>query len=77
MLGTIFKKKNQKMGVNILELKTGDICYYNQSKEPYKVTETGVTPRGVFYVEIQHLKSGKSHIFTDNYTVWVDTFLTK
>jgi hypothetical protein len=74
MLSTIFTKKKglNKKKVNILGLQINDLCYYNNHKDPFKVTETGFTNRGVFFVEIQNIKSGKSHIFTDSFPVLVD-----
>lgn len=74
MLSSIFKKKVSivRKKVNVLSLKLNDMCYYNNHKEPFLVTETGQTKRGVFFVEIKNLKSGRSHIFTDYYPVLVE-----
>ncbi len=58
--------------VNILDLEKDAICYYGEEKTPFRVVERGMTNRGVFFVEIRSLKSGKAHLFIDQYYVSVD-----
>jgi hypothetical protein len=60
MLATIFTKEKvlAKRKINVLQLQPNDICYYNNHKDPFRVTETGYTNRGVFFVEICNTKSG-------------------
>jgi hypothetical protein len=74
MLSSIFKKKPSaaKRKVNVMSLQLNDWCYYDNHKDPFMVTESGQTSRGVFFVEIKNLKSGKTHIFTDYFPVMID-----
>lgn len=68
----LFSKKKPSIRtkeVNVLSLQPDDLCYYGSYQSPFKVTDKGTTNRGVEYIEIKHLRSGKSHLFTDKYVV--------
>ncbi len=56
--------------VDVLSLKTDDICFLARPY-PYVVSDAGMTFRGVRYVELKNLKTGKGHLFTSNYLVGI------
>ncbi|NJL15724.1 MAG: hypothetical protein HC913_23785 [Microscillaceae bacterium] len=72
-LSSLFRKKKVAAfkTISVLRLQPQDLCYYDHFSEPFEVSDVGLTQRSVFYVEIRHLRTGKTHLFTDDYPVKV------